>query len=167
MTQGRPTGRNRPGRRPDRSRKGAGSTRTWRSMFGLGADGRRGRGSSDEGPGDDRPFFRRHALGLSLTALVLAVLSMGVAPVRTHVERRADIASAEAELAELVALTSANGERITALDTDEELERVARQDFLLARPGEEVYQVLPPLLDPPVVPRGWPFDDLAARVGAP
>jgi cell division protein FtsB len=114
---------------------------------------------------DDRPFLRRHALGLSLTALVLAVLSMGVAPVRTHLDRRADIAGAEAELVELLALTSANAERIAALDTDAELERVARRDFLLVRPGEEIYQVLPPLLDPPAVPRGWPFGELGRRLG--
>jgi cell division protein FtsB len=136
-------------------------------MFGLGPEGRRRSGADDSSSSDGRPFLRRHALGLSLTALVVAVLSMGVAPVRTHVERRSEIASAESELAELVALTSANAERIAALDTDDELERVARQNFLLARPGEEIYQVLPPLRDPPAVPRGWPFDKLADRVAAP
>ena len=46
-------------------------------------------------------------------------------------------------------------------------ERVARRDFRLARPGEEIYQVLPAPLDPSVIPPGWPFTGRAPRDDLP
>ena len=98
---------------------------------------------------------------LAVTLVVVGVLSLAVVPTRTYLERRGEIVEAERQLAQLTAANETDAARIAALDTDAELERVARRDFRLALPGEEVYRVLPPVLDPSSVPSGWPFDDLA------
>lgn len=100
---------------------------------------------------------------LVFSVAVVGVLSLAVVPTRTYLERRSEIAEAEAQLARLVSANEADAARIAALDSDAELERVARRDFRLALPGEEVYRVLPPVIDPGAVPSGWPFDHLARR----
>lgn len=109
--------------------------------------------------------LRRVALpALVLAVVTLGVLSLAVVPTRTYLERRGDIAEAEMQLAQLVSANEADAARIAALDTDEELERVARRNFRLALPGEEVYRVLPPVVDPAKVPSGWPFDGLLRQL---
>ena len=101
---------------------------------------------------------------LLVSVAMVGVLSLGFVPPRTYLERRSEIAEAEAQLVELVAANEADAARIAALDTDAELERVARRDFRLALPGEEVYRVLPPAVDPTTLPSGWPFDALARQL---
>jgi len=99
-----------------------------------------------------------------LAVLVMFVLSLAVVPTRTYFDQRGQIAHAEERLAELVDANARSAGRIAALDNDDELERRARQDLRLARPGEEVYTVLPPPPPPPLVPEGWPFGELPDRV---
>lgn len=110
---------------------------------------------------------RRLVVPAALAALVLFVLSLAVVPTRTYFDQRGQIAHAEERLGEMVEQNTRSAERIAALDTDDELERRARQDLRLARPGEEVYTVLPPPPPPPSVPGGWPFGELADRVASP
>lgn len=74
-----------------------------------------------------------------------------------HLERSSQIGDAEVRLAELVAANDTDRRRIEALSTDNELEQLARKDFGLAKPGEEIYRVLPAPEDPSSVPAGWPF----------
>ena len=99
-----------------------------------------------------------------IAVAIVGVLSLAVVPTRTYLERRGEIAEAETRLAQLVSTNEADTARIAALESDAELERVARRDFRLALPGEEVYRVLPPVVDPASVPEGWPFDGLARRL---
>ena len=101
---------------------------------------------------------------LVAAVVVVGVLSLAVVPTRTYLERQGEIAEAEARLTRLVSANDADSARIAALGTDAELERVARRDFRLALPGEEVYRVLPPAIDPASVPTGWPFAGLARRL---
>jgi cell division protein FtsB len=129
-------------------------------MFGFD---RRRRGSS----GPAAPRSRRWLIPLLVGMAVAGVLTLAIGPARAHFERTADIAEAEAQLAELVATNRADAEAIAALDTDAELERQARNDYGLARPGEEIYVVLPPAADPPVVPQGWPFTSVGLRLATP
>jgi len=49
-------------------------------------------------------------------------------------------------------------ERIRLLNTDEEIERLARRDFNLVFPGEEAYAVLPPPPKAVSLPDAWPFN---------
>lgn len=99
-----------------------------------------------------------------IAVAIVGVLSLAVVPTRTYLERRGEIAEAETRLAQLVSTNEADTARIAALESDAELERVARRDFRLALPGEEVYRVLPPVVAPASVPEGWPFDGLARRL---
>jgi cell division protein FtsB len=63
-------------------------------------------------------------------------------------------------LAELQASNAERQQRVATLMTDEEIERIAREQYGLARPGEEVYRILPPAEDPVHAPDVWPFNRL-------
>jgi cell division protein FtsB len=99
-----------------------------------------------------------------LVAAVVAAISMAAVPARSHMARTADIGAAENVLAELVAMNEADAARVEALRTDDEVEHLARRDFGLAKPGEEIYHVLAPAVAPPRVPVGWPFNHLGLRL---
>ena len=96
--------------------------------------------------------------------LLRVVTSTFIFPVRAIVEQRAEIAEAERDLAEVEEANGALDDRIDALGTDEEIERLARERHNLGRPGEEVYAILPAPPAPPVVPDVWPFRGLADAV---
>jgi cell division protein FtsB len=109
-----------------------------------------------------------HQLARLVTPVLLAVAAVVVAvivvvPTRSHLERTANINSAQQQLTELVASNEADSIRLAALRTDEEVEHRARRDFGLALPGEEIYRVLAPAEDPPRIPNAWPFNHLSLR----
>jgi cell division protein FtsB len=108
--------------------------------------------------------LRRIAVLGVFVAMVMALGSLAVAPARAWWDQQAQIAEAESRLSDLDAAVQANAARLVALDSDAELERLARRDFGLAKPGEEVYVVLPPPADLLQVPQGWPFDQVALRL---
>ena len=72
-----------------------------------------------------------------------AVLAFAVFPTSTYLDQRADTAEAEERLAVLRAQNDAYEERIERLQTVEEIERLAREQYNLVFPGEEAYAVLP------------------------
>jgi cell division protein FtsB len=102
----------------------------------------------------------RLAVPLLVGVLVCGVLFLGVFPTRTYLNQRASIAEAEARLDELVQANDELQHRRDTLQTDEEIERIAREQYGLAKPGEEVYHLLPPPQDPVQVPDVWPFNQL-------
>jgi cell division protein FtsB len=136
----------------DRSRRQARPLRTGRN------------GSTDRAPVLPSSVGRRVAVLGVFAAMVLALGSLAVSPARAWWDQQARIAEAETRLASLDEAVKANAARLAALDTDAELERLARRDFSLAKPGEEIYVVLPPPADLPQVPQGWPFDQVALRL---
>jgi cell division protein FtsB len=121
----------------------------------------------DEGPDDDgvdeavepRPRYRMLFVLWAVVVIAIAggVLLVLVLPTRAWLDQRAEVNDAERKLA---VLQAANGEleaRVAALQTPAEIERVARQQYSLVKPGERVYSVQPPAL-PGGLPAGWPFD---------
>ena len=60
----------------------------------------------------------------------------------------------------LRAQNDAYEERIERLQTDEEIERLAREQYNLVFPGEEAYAVLPAPLPELDLPAVWPFGPL-------
>ena len=54
--------------------------------------------------------------------------------------------------------------RAAALQSDQEIERMAREQYGYARVGEEVYGILPQAEDPVRVPEAWPFTGLGATL---
>ena len=86
---------------------------------------------------------RRVPMLATLLVFFLAVMLVGLVPFRQILNQREAVATAEHRLE---ALIEANGElvdEIEALETPVEIERRAREDFGLVRPGETAYIVVP------------------------
>lgn len=107
---------------------------------------------------------RRLAWPLLIVIVTCGVLFLGVFPTRTYLNQRSAIAHAEERVAELTARNDELQRQVDLLATEGEIERLAREQFGLAKPGEEVYQVLPPPEDPLDVPDVWPLNRLEQRI---
>lgn len=94
------------------------------------------------------------------SAAVCGVLALTVFPTSTYLDQRADTAEAEQRLAVLQTQNDAYEARIARLQTPEEIERLAREQYNLVRPGEEAYAVLPAPLPELDLPTLWPFGEM-------
>jgi cell division protein FtsB len=94
--------------------------------------------------------------------VAVAFLFAGVFPTRALLTQRRDIAAAEDTLAHLESRNADLQDRVDALGTGAEIERIAREQYHLVYPGEEAYALLP--APPPriPVPDAWPFRALRA-----
>jgi cell division protein FtsB len=93
--------------------------------------------------------------------VIIAVLFIGVFPTRTYLAQKAAIARAEEQVSVLAQENERLEDRIDALNSPEEIERMARADFEMVMPGERPYVVLPAPEPAVPLPRGWPFTGLA------
>lgn len=75
---------------------------------------------------------------------IVIVGGLGLLPAKTWLAQRASIAEAEADLVRLEAESAESDNQLSLLQTDAEVERIARQNFDLVYPGEESYRILPP-----------------------
>lgn len=128
-------------------------------------------GALDDESADRSTVLRRlgRLLGMAGGGVaVLGALAVGLFPTQTFLDQRSDTAEAEQRLAVLRAQNEAFEERIERLGADEEIERLAREQYNLAYPGEEAYAVLPPPLPALELPEVWPFGPLldAGATGA-
>ena len=97
--------------------------------------------------------MRRRAWLLVASVVLVGVLFLAVFPTRTYLSQRRDLSRAEQRLA---VLSRQNGElsaRVARLNTDAEIERLAREQYNLVRPGEEAFAILPPP-GPPALDQG-------------
>ena len=129
-----------------------------------------------QSPGEgqpDQPTPRRRRRSRSrlfiplLGSLVaIAFLFVGVFPTRALLAQRSDIAAAESTLDHLDDRNAELSARVDALGTDDEIERIAREQYHLVYPGEEAYALLP--APPPTipVPDAWPFRALGEALAA-
>jgi cell division protein FtsL len=92
--------------------------------------------------------------------VVVAVLFVGVFPTRTYLAQRAAVARAEEQLRVLEAENDRLDQRVDALNTPEEVERLAREQFDMVMPGEQPYVVVPSEDAPAALPTAWPFGGL-------
>jgi len=81
------------------------------------------------------------ALASCLAAAVL--VGLAIVPVRTWLAQQRKMDEARAQLAQIDAEVADLEGRLARLQTDDEIERRARQDFDLVFPGEESYRILP------------------------
>lgn len=113
---------------------------------------------------DERPRGLRRvgrALGYAGGgAAVLGAMAIGLFPTQTFLHQRAATSESEQRLAVLRDQNEAFEARLDRLGTDEEIERLAREQYNLAYPGEEAYAVLPAPLPPLELPSLWPFGPL-------
>ncbi len=96
-------------------------------------------------------------------ACVVGLLAVGVFPTRTFLDQRADTRESEQRLSVLRDQNVALTERMDRLTTNEEIERLAREQYNLVFPGEEAYVLLPAPLPPLELPTVWPFGPLVAE----
>jgi cell division protein FtsB len=82
-----------------------------------------------------------------LALVILAVFVFGVFPTGRYIDHRNDLDRARDELAELREENARLQARVDRLESDAEIERVARAEYDMVLPGEEVYAVLPPAGD--------------------
>jgi cell division protein FtsB len=102
--------------------------------------------------------------GLALVVISVAALSLFGFPLRTWFDQQRIASAAEQELSTLRAANADAAAQVEALQSDAEIERLAREDFGYAKAGEEVYRVLPPARDPVRVPDAWPFNGLGSSL---
>ncbi len=101
-----------------------------------------------------------------MTGLLVAALFVFVFPTRTYLAQRAETKRTEHQLQVLQQQNDSLSTRVTALDTDAEIERIAREQFDLVRPGEQAFAILPaPALTD--LPPGFPFDLIRKLLGRP
>lgn len=79
---------------------------------------------------------------LMLVAVVI-VAGLALLPVRTWLGQRTSIAEADSELTRTQAEIAELEARLALIQTDAEVERLARENFDLVFPGEESYRILP------------------------
>ena len=100
-----------------------------------------------------------------LAVVVVAVVSagaallLGVVPFQGWLEQRDRNAALRVEVEAVEAGNRAYEDRMDALDTDEEIERLAREEYGLVRPDEEAYAIQPAPASDAEVPGIWPFAD--------
>lgn len=105
---------------------------------------------------------RRHPVvrtaWMALVVIVgLAVLVLGVFPVRTYLAQRSAEQRAEHRLEILRDENERMQQRLAALANGQEIERIAREQYNMVRPGEKAYALLPPPV-PADLPDTWPFN---------
>jgi cell division protein FtsB len=79
-----------------------------------------------------------------VSVVLVGVLFLAVFPTRTYLAQRASTSAAEERLRVLREENAALEARVDRLHRDDEIERIAREQYNLVRPGEEAYAVLPP-----------------------
>jgi cell division protein FtsB len=98
----------------------------------------------------------RRPLALALAAVAsVVVLGATVFPTRTFLAQRAAVGAAEERLAVLTEQNRLLENRARLLQDDAEIERLAREEYHLVRPGEKAYALLPPPA-PPTPPNRAP-----------
>src|SRR4051812_49792151 len=81
---------------------------------------------------------------LPLFVVLAGITLLAVFPARTYFSQRHDLAAADERVRVLSDQNKQRGGRVDKLHTDEEIERLAREQYDLVKPGEEAYAILPP-----------------------
>ena len=108
---------------------------------------------------------RRYLFWLFTLAVVVVILIWAIQPIRLWLDQREELSTKQQELTNIESSNSALEQRAEALQTPEQIELIARQNFGLIREGEEAYAVLPAAPDPLRIPSSWPFTELADALG--
>ena len=105
--------------------------------------------------------MRRVLSVLVVSVLLVGFLFVAVLPTRTYIAQHRQLEATKSEVAELARSNSEMTRRVEELHTDAEIERIAREQYNLVRPGEAAYALLPAPAPPPPTP-----EELAAAKAA-
>jgi cell division protein FtsB len=81
---------------------------------------------------------------LTFFVVLAGITLLAVFPARTYISQRHDLAAADERVKILSEQNKQLSTRVSKLHTDAEIERLARQQYDLVKPGEEAYAILPP-----------------------
>ena len=87
--------------------------------------------------------LRKAVWPVLVLVVLIGVLFVAVFPTRTWWAQRAEMKSATEQLQVLDEQNTVLAARVEALQSDDEIERLAREQYNLVRPGEEAYALLP------------------------
>lgn len=118
--------------------------------------------SPDEMPPTLEPRHRRFPLVAVLLLAALAITLAGIFPFRQMIAQQRQVEQTQARLDSLVAESHRLEESVRALNTPSEIERLAREQYGLVRPGETGYTV-EPLPEPEPAPSPSREDDVDDR----
>jgi len=85
----------------------------------------------------------RRAWPVLLAVVLIGLLFVAVFPTRTWLAQRHEAKSATEQLQVLTKENAKLASRVKALQSDDEIERLAREQYNLVKPGEEAYALLP------------------------
>lgn len=102
---------------------------------------------------------------VAILVMLAVVMLVAVLPTSTLLDQRDELAMRKRELSELQSRNDVLAAEALELNKTETVEVIARRDYGLVLPGEEVFAVLPPAPDPVPLPDAWPFTDLAEQLG--
>ena len=94
-----------------------------------------------------------------VVVVALALILFLVLPTRTWLGQRSGLSDASRRLELLTEENDALAARAAALEDAAEIERLARQQYGMIRPGEDAYSVLPAAA-PDQLPASWPYNVL-------
>ena len=87
--------------------------------------------------------MKRAAWPLMVSVVIVGLLFLAVFPTRTYLGQRRDLSAAQQRLEVLNSENARLAARVDRLNTDQEIERLAREQYSLVKPGEEAYAILP------------------------
>ncbi|HET7489767.1 MAG TPA: septum formation initiator family protein [Acidimicrobiales bacterium] len=87
--------------------------------------------------------MRRSGWPVVAAVISVGVLFVAVFPTKTWLAQHRDLQAMERRVAVLKAQNAELEARVQRLNTDDEIERLARRDYNLVKPGEDAYAILP------------------------
>ncbi|HUR24157.1 MAG TPA: septum formation initiator family protein [Acidimicrobiales bacterium] len=87
--------------------------------------------------------MRRTAWGVVASVVFIGVLFVAVFPSRTYLAQNRSLDLTARRVSVLSSQNDKLAARVQRLNTDAEIERLAREQYNLVRPGEEAYAILP------------------------
>ncbi len=108
------------------------------------------------------PRRRRFPIVGVILLVALTITMAGIFPFRQMLAQQRQVDQTQARLDLLVDENAGLERRITALDSDSEVERLAREQFGLVRPGETAYSIEPeerPAVEHSGTPTEEPIDE--------
>jgi cell division protein FtsB len=113
-----------------------------------------GAGGTDpeEAPRPRWPAAARAAAWVTAIVVVVVVMGVFIFPTRTWLQQRHQLAQTAQEVRLLDQQNAALSAQASKLQTDAEVERLARQQYELVRPGDEVFAIGPAPTPPTTAP---------------
>jgi cell division protein FtsB len=86
---------------------------------------------------------RRAVWPFVVSVAVVGVLFLLVFPARTYVAQRRSLVAVQTKVKVLTTENKTLDDRVTALQQPSEIERMAREQYGMVKPGEEAFAILP------------------------